>query len=555
MRISISLLHIPSFHSRPFRRKQGVTAWKFGARLALKFSTCGFRERTEHVAVGGSGSVTLRVLQPVNSSASNSRVLVYLPPGPIFKSPQQRTPYIFDVNAQADVDSALRLCSARPCTTVIINYRLGRDISSRDNSSFFKFPTPIHDTLAGFDWIFKNLCPSKVCVFGKHIGGSLALMLPLTEPRSIAAVASQDPICDWVGLDDYCIIGSADKKDFDTGDARDDGEHKKRGRKKKPTRPVPTDLVHLLQARNELFYKPQHFHDSFASPALFLRTSGKYCPTDFPALLAGPGHPTPIIQPAKEVNFWVLTAAMLEEADTEGGDPGFSTHNVRRRKVLSRWPPVGIDRESHWQGVGHSGEASDPMVLPHIRIFTESHSLSAEENVEDQDADHRTTTVDALASRLAASTLGSRSPSHPSPNDRDLPPSEPNDRRATTRGSLPKIAKIEEDTVLGAQAIEMIHLLRSACFWGRERGLAEQKVQLTRLPAATPPPNVEFMDNTTEKTSLGMTHVGDHDLHVPLRDYSLVNEGSTEQAPNTSVEEQAGEWLHMISDKVEGCSE
>lgn len=176
------------------------------------------------------------------------RILIYLPRGPLCS------------NEAHEATSLSRLSHLMPSHYIAcINYRL---------SSQHMYPTPIHDTLAGFDWILENLLPKRaisrpgrarhvgrIGVFSEFVGGGLATMLALTECRvgepRIVAAAVRDPAVDWVSLDD----AAASLPD----DAIED--------KSSP-------ISRLLKLRGELFPKPEKYFDPFASPLLFFRTPG-----------------------------------------------------------------------------------------------------------------------------------------------------------------------------------------------------------------------------------------------------------------------------------------
>lgn len=172
---------------------------------------------TVDVPVGSNGHVSLSVIQPSSPNPSSPpNVILYLPPGPLFQGPKISRDNEdgnqadgSSLNIRSDDDGALTpqqvLASITSSTVVTVNYRLGNP-KEADTQSFYKYPFPIHDTLAGFDWIQQNFQPAQLGIFGTHIGGSLALMLALTEAQSIRAVAALEPICDWVGLDEYCTV-------------------------------------------------------------------------------------------------------------------------------------------------------------------------------------------------------------------------------------------------------------------------------------------------------------------------------------------------------------
>ena len=92
---------------------------------------------------------------------------------------------------------------------------------------------------------------SKIGVCGELIGGGLATALALTECRparaSITAACVGNPIADWTSL---------------TFSKKQDRANRKG--------PLLTES--LLKLREDLFRKPEHYHDPFASPLLFFRT-------------------------------------------------------------------------------------------------------------------------------------------------------------------------------------------------------------------------------------------------------------------------------------------
>ncbi|KAL8675096.1 MAG: hypothetical protein Q9168_000467 [Polycauliona sp. 1 TL-2023] len=147
-------------------------------------------------------------------------------------------------------------------TVVEIGYRLSPKIP---------YPKPIHDVVAGYDWIRKHLCPSpsrtysnssyappqpqpkkRIGVCGELAGGSLAAMLAITEcnPNSITAAALGNPIVDWSS----------------------------------PLQPPASNESNSLgrnikNLHTNSFAKPEHRYDPFASPLLFFRTPAYELPT------------------------------------------------------------------------------------------------------------------------------------------------------------------------------------------------------------------------------------------------------------------------------------
>ncbi|KAJ5196086.1 hypothetical protein N7449_006565 [Penicillium cf. viridicatum] len=381
------------------------------------------------------------------------------------------------INALASVADSPQhvLASTASALVVTVNYRLGEiqtDISpSSDKSSIsqepieapdqtlgpsnpqltsYKYPTPVHDTLAGFDWIKTHLRPSQLAIFGTHIGGSLALMLALTEAQSIQAVAAVDPVCDWPGLDEYCTrestITTTKEISGDNNDTTASSTTSKNKRQPRKKSPAPPDLVPLLQARSKFFSTPERCFDSFASPILFLRSAGRDVPRTFPQYLTGPEYPVPVLKEnvrsttaeqyaASDNSIW--DQDVYPDMDTDDVD-GIGATVTRRRKALSRWPPYGLDyglSGNTFSGPG-DGIRRLEMALPWVRVFL----------------------------REDGAALGSGSLSSSAIEMKKKP-------RDGGNGS----------TVLARQADEMVSAMRRACFWGREKGVGERRVTLSQV--------------------------------------------------------------------------
>jgi hypothetical protein len=417
-------------------------------------------------------------------SAEGPNVILYLPPGPLLQesgmsaSPKhenievdhQRTG---DTNTLASAAGSPQhvLASTASALVVTVNYRLGEiptHISpSSDKGSIcqepieapdqtlgsnnsqltsYKYPTPVHDTLAGFDWIQTHLRPSQLAIIGTHVGGSLSLMLSLTEAQSIRAVAAIDPICDWPGLDEYCArestITPKTRADDNTIIPAKASKNKRQPRKKN----APPDLLPLLQARSRFFSTPERCFDSFASPILFLRSAGRDVPRTFPQYLTGPEYPVPVLKETRGTTaeqyavsdglIWDRDVYPETDTDVDGVD-GIGATGTRRRKALSRWPPYGLDyglSGKTWSGPG-DGVGRLQMVLPWVRLFTSDGGAG-----------------------LASGSLSSSA-------------IEMKKTREWGKGS----------TVLARQADEMVSVMRRACFWGREKGFGERRVTLSQV--------------------------------------------------------------------------
>lgn len=166
------------------------------------------------------------------------------------------------------------------------------------------FPGAIHDLLAGFDWIRHNLAPPRLSIYGSHIGGSLAAVLALTEPKNTHAIAISEPICDWVGLDEY--------QPFDP-----EALTKKTKKAQEAVAARTAELEALLSARSKFFRTQADYFDPFASPTLMLRNAYKDCPPD-------------------QQMPWFF-------GPYDDDAPAPEQTPVKKRKALKQWPPWGVD--------------------------------------------------------------------------------------------------------------------------------------------------------------------------------------------------------------------
>jgi acetyl esterase/lipase len=198
------------------------------------------------------------------------------------------------------------LAASSRSTIARVNYRF-----SPDNT----WPTPLHDVLAGYDWVFQNLLEDekklvKLGVCGELIGGSLATALALTEchlgQSRIVAAAVNNPIADWVFPDDIPAASHAElpeprapeeiavpadqdmmtpaqwaqQEEEEGADSPTQGKKRKKRASKTSTESawvsnrdnpiIPTGI--LSEKRDVLFSNPQHFLDRFASPIHFFRS-------------------------------------------------------------------------------------------------------------------------------------------------------------------------------------------------------------------------------------------------------------------------------------------
>lgn len=192
------------------------------------------------------------------------------PPRPFFNSPiiiylRRRRRYR-DQETHLNLLPSLALSSN--ATVVRVSYRLSNSI---------RYPQPIHDVLAAYDWIRSHLGQStpeanqerKIGVCGELIGGSLAAMLALTEchtdRQSISAAVLGNPVSDWTAL--FSEMPSKPSANL------------RRLPSSKGLTPMrlldkasnPT-IDSFLKIRDTIFPQPVKYYDPFASPSLFFRT-------------------------------------------------------------------------------------------------------------------------------------------------------------------------------------------------------------------------------------------------------------------------------------------
>lgn len=460
-------------------------------------------------------------------------VILYLPPGPIFQpgnKGKRSTSNARDLqNGESGPDSFRiqhYLASITSSTVVTVHYRLGtvKDdqppqphetdeavdskpgvdaiVGFTPSSRHYAFPVPIHDTLAVFDWVQETFQPTQLSVLGTHIGGSIALALALTEAQSVHAVAVVEPICDWTGLDRYCMVEEEDKrvdnagggmlnpdfddeyieepgyKDHDHSPDHDvleeSGTPKSLRKGRKPPSPAPPDLLTLLEARETYFTKPEKYFDPFASPLLFLRSPGKGVPAKFPQYRTGSDYPVPILKRGMSgdamLDLWdgvEIPPGVIEvngeyiqtEARSSASGDAMKVYVPRYRKALTRWPPFGIDNGFpgvRWLG-SHRRLKRLQMTLPWVKFYIrEDLNPNADANANAND------NPNAKKQNL--------------PTPPPTPELKPRRRQKKRRGS----------TVLAQQSDEMVDIMRRACFWGRAKDHSEKGVVLSRAaPAAS----------------------------------------------------------------------
>jgi acetyl esterase/lipase len=200
-------------------------------------------------------------------------VILYLPRGPSLI-----TAGATGEGIQEPLDALPSLALTANATVAHLNYRFNREQD--------RWPAPLHDVLAGYDWVLRHLARNDaghnaIGVCGELIGGTLAAALALTEGRRllndsahVSAAVIGNPIVDWTGM--YRV-----SRPSTLAPAADETKAKKKPRARKKSA-VPSWEANafseqlssdaLLRARNQLFSSPQHCFDPFASPLLFFRT-------------------------------------------------------------------------------------------------------------------------------------------------------------------------------------------------------------------------------------------------------------------------------------------
>ncbi|KAJ9635289.1 hypothetical protein H2204_005850 [Knufia peltigerae] len=313
-----------------------------------------------------------------------------------------------------------------PNTSIVtIHYRLGLDTDATTDEKTC-FPTPIHDVSTALSYLTSSTSPfnegqheePKICLFGSHIGGGLATMLSLTHPDDVHALAVIEPLVDWVSLDE---IVEQLRRTKDTARKRHKHRATRFGVDDSSVLAAAEDLIRL---RARLFPTPSSYFDPFASPLLFLRA---------------PGRDTPLNRTVGDdlVEEMGLNDSNGGFGDTENleGDlqeEYYSSHAPlpdtmptplsttqsqsppRRRKVLQRWPAIGRPESA---------------ILPHVKAFVRSPLVVGSfDEVEGNS--------DGVHSEQGHAAL------------------------------------------MRAQGSELVELMRRACFFGREKGFAEERVRL-----------------------------------------------------------------------------
>ncbi|KAH7074306.1 Alpha/Beta hydrolase protein [Paraphoma chrysanthemicola] len=282
-------LRANAFIARPTTWLPATRHGCVGAPLTRALSAVTPAPRREQFSVPcrSNGSITLDIF---HASKPSPPVIVYLPSGPLVTlGPDEEDAVITALQQHSEA------------TIARINYRA---------STIHKYPTPVHDVLAGFDWLrdtfirdeFNRSYIARLGVCGQLLGGSLAAMLALTECRlgesGIGAAAINNPLADWVFPEELPFIGTTELPEplaaEDTAlpadedpmssialEATSDSARKSRLRSKKE---IPmtawqrysanfvVPVRSLTLARDLLFRKTENYFDPFASPIHYFRS-------------------------------------------------------------------------------------------------------------------------------------------------------------------------------------------------------------------------------------------------------------------------------------------
>jgi acetyl esterase/lipase len=227
--------------------------------------------QTVEVPRRSTGSIFLRIYPPLKGDVF-SKTILYLHPGiPLINQ---------ESNGIIDYEIISGIQSAATSSTIV-------DIGYRADPPTFRYPSTIHDVLAGYDWVVNRQqeqgnFDANMGVCGQLLGGSLGAMLALTESKSkgnrIVAAALNNPIVDWV-------VPEREELELEAAEAVKSDGMKKPKRSKRKQKAPGTSWTHfghstglssssLLDVRKLLFKNSDAYIDPFASPIHFFRTTG-----------------------------------------------------------------------------------------------------------------------------------------------------------------------------------------------------------------------------------------------------------------------------------------
>ncbi|KAK5944830.1 hypothetical protein PMZ80_002031 [Knufia obscura] len=404
--------------------------------------------------VGGSGFVDLKITRPtLPPTTTNSNILVRLPPGPFPEDSDSKEPDVLGHRAQ-------ELSRQFHDTTVIdVQYRLTARPKDGPAHLDHRFPTPIHDIYTAWDYIRDELAShtstntnTKICLCGSHIGGALALTLALTNPEQIHAIAIENPLVDWVILDEL---------------AGDDGTVSRR-RTTKRDRDLREAAQSLIRLRTRLFRTPSAYFDAFASPTMFLRAPGRDTPLTKSAAVVG-------VDNEAEGGFVDGARIRYREEEGEVGIVEYDDHEGERAygPYDDDWGAVETRklREGEYarrHGVTASDSAS---------TASSEESSSIGKGSDDASDERSDSSTDDSAESPRRRKVLRRWPPNAQPEEVTLP--YVNVFLTKPVGSSAASSDHTDVTpITWLQGMELVELLKRACFWGRERSFAEERVTL-----------------------------------------------------------------------------
>ncbi|KAF2117046.1 Alpha/Beta hydrolase protein [Lophiotrema nucula] len=365
--------------ARPFALRRLLSQETCRPRAKRFFAAVTAPPRWERIDVAcrSNGSITVDI---VHSSSASSPTIIYVPSGPVF----------LDQNHEEE-QLVTALAASSGATIARVNYRA---------STQHPFPTPIHDVLAGYDWVLENLprrhLVETLGVCGELVGGSLATMLALTECRKggprIGAAAVNNPIADWVFPDDLPAVAPealpepdapeetsfpADRDFMTWWEKQDEVEGVdapkklvKRAPKKKPISSWESNrenlllsTTHLLETRDVLFRRPEHCFDRFASPTLFFRSPHAKLIYPWHDDIFASSSPTNVPEPLDPDTQMSLDH--FESLESQEAAPPEAPTMVRCRAYARVHPP-----------------ANAPLDLPQFNITAGAHSPLLDQNTE-----------------------------------------------------------------------------------------------------------------------------------------------------------------------------
>lgn len=396
------------------------------------------RNEVHKVPVGGNGSIDLVFVRPARESTKRN-YLIRLPPGPF---PKRCTPSWPSTTAD-------EIAQSLPTTTVIdVQYRLAeRDFSTEIDH---RFPTPIHDIYAAFDYVngiieeesaVRQNDESRIAIYGSHIGGALALSLALTSPNQIHGLCIENPMVDWPILEEIANQSLSKRKRADS-----------------PRKDAQLEAAKALIAlRSALFRSPSGYFDSFASPVLFLRAPGRDTPlTNSAAPASGDqgffqGSPIRYGDEDDEVG-------LVEYEDQAYGPYDDEWHAAETTKERNQYYRIDDkDNEGSGQlqslqtqeGASGSDDESNAIMRHQQQVHPRRRKVLQRwppNNAYSEDA------LLPLVSILSGSSI--------------------------SHGDMSAGDAVDISPVIDMQVVELAELLRRACFWGRERSFAEERVTL-----------------------------------------------------------------------------